>query len=94
MLGTLQPKIGDPRVESKVRVIWGVRVPLPFFRCLVFRVGELMLDVHRCRRVTRLHGSSIVVKSKFRVNLPPRAFSASVRVVRTLPLSLRPPYYA
>ena len=43
MLGTLRPKIGDPRVESKVRVIWGVRVPLPFFRCLVFRVGELML---------------------------------------------------
>jgi large subunit ribosomal protein L35Ae len=34
------------------------------------------------RRVTRPHGSSGVVKSKFRSNLPPRAFGASVRVVR------------
>ena len=34
------------------------------------------------RRVTRPHGSSGVVKSKFRHNLPPRAFGASVRVVR------------
>lgn len=33
------------------------------------------------RRVTRPHGSSGVVKSKFRSNLPPRAFGASVRVV-------------
>jgi hypothetical protein len=36
------------------------------------------------RRVTRPHGSSGVVKSKFRSNLPPHAFGASVRVVRYL----------
>ncbi|KAG6828529.1 hypothetical protein H0H92_007657 [Tricholoma furcatifolium] len=35
-------------------------------------------------RVTRPHGSSGVVKSKFRSNLPPRAFGASVRVVSDL----------
>lgn len=34
------------------------------------------------RRVTRSHGNSGVVKSKFRANLPPHAFGASVRVVR------------
>jgi len=33
-------------------------------------------------RVTRPHGNSGVVKSKFGSNLPPRAFGASVRVVR------------
>ena len=45
----------------------------------------VVLTVELCvlRRVTRPHGSSGVVKSKFRVNLPPRAFGASVRVVRT-----------
>ncbi|KAF8070728.1 ribosomal protein L35A [Lyophyllum atratum] len=32
-------------------------------------------------RVTRPHGSSGVVKSKFRHNLPPRAFGAAVRVM-------------
>ncbi|KAL9712043.1 60S ribosomal protein L33B [Leucoagaricus gongylophorus] len=32
-------------------------------------------------RITRLHGSSGVVKSKFRSNLPPSAFGASVRVM-------------
>lgn len=36
------------------------------------------------RRVTRSHGSSGVVKSKFLHNLPPRAFGASVRVVRLI----------
>ena len=33
-------------------------------------------------RVTRPHGNSGVVKSKFSSNLPPRAFGAGVRVVR------------
>ncbi|KAK2463124.1 hypothetical protein APHAL10511_004779 [Amanita phalloides] len=32
-------------------------------------------------RITRPHGSSGVVKSKFRHNLPPRAFGAAVRVM-------------
>ncbi|KAI6139708.1 ribosomal protein L35A [Pisolithus tinctorius] len=32
-------------------------------------------------RVTRPHGNSGVVKSKFSSNLPPRAFGASVRIM-------------
>ncbi|KAH9004540.1 60S ribosomal protein L33-A-like protein [Lactarius hatsudake] len=32
-------------------------------------------------RVTRPHGSNGVVKSKFRSNLPPHAFGASVRIM-------------
>lgn len=63
---------------SKVRVIWG----WGFFKKLLPGIYDW---TPLCRRVTRPHGSSGVVKSKFRVNLPPRAFGASVRIVSTLP---------
>ncbi|KAF8592486.1 ribosomal protein L35Ae, partial [Ramaria rubella] len=33
------------------------------------------------RRVTHLHGNSAVVKSKFRSNLPPHCFGASVHIM-------------
>lgn len=36
----------------------------------------------RNSRVTRSHGNNGVVKSKFKSNIPPHAFGASVRVVR------------
>jgi Ribosomal protein L35Ae len=42
-------------------------------------------DVRARRRVTRPHGNAGVVKSKFRSNLPPHAFGASVRIVRPTP---------
>jgi hypothetical protein len=58
---------------SKVRVIWGY-VGLPCKRACI--------DLTSFSRVTRPHGNSGVVKSKFRSNLPPRAFGASVRIVR------------
>ena len=35
-------------------------------------------------RVTRPHGNSGVVKGKFRSNIPPKAFGASVRIVSSL----------
>ena len=42
------------------------------------------------RRVTRPHGNSGVVKSKFKSNLPPHCFGASVRVVSTIANGSRP----
>ena len=59
---------------SKIRVIWGWA-----FHCIPCRTIAHFFPINR--RVTRPHGSSGVVKSKFRNNLPPRAFGASVRVV-------------
>jgi large subunit ribosomal protein L35Ae len=61
---------------SKIRVIWGCVEIL--FLPMQASFNFFLLS---CRRVTRPHGSSGVVKSKFRSNLPPRAFGASVRVV-------------
>ena len=69
---------------SKVRVIWGCVFSVVV---LIIFWGGVDGFVVVCRRVTRPHGSSGVVKSKFRVNLPPRAFGASVRVVRAFPPS-------
>ena len=63
---------------SKVRVIWGCVLWLSVCWPVLIKFSFAL-----CRRVTRPHGSSGVVKSKFRSNLPPRAFGASVRVVRT-----------
>ncbi|KAF8918246.1 translation protein [Mucidula mucida] len=60
---------------SKVRVIWGC-----VYLILMLAGRCAQYDIF-CRRVTRPHGGSGVVKSKFRSNLPPRAFGASVRVV-------------
>lgn len=50
------------------------------------------------RRVTRSHGNSGVVKTKFTSNLPPHAFGASVRIVNLfsyLPsaITLSNPFY-
>lgn len=56
---------------SKVRVIWGSVYSEQIKLSLTF-TGS---------RVTRPHGNSGVVKSKFRSNLPPHSFGASVRIV-------------
>ena len=54
--------------------------------CFAFLDGFLWngLGFELHRRVTRPHGNSGVVKSKFRSNIPPHAFGASVRVVSLL----------
>ncbi|OCH96391.1 60S ribosomal protein L33-A-like protein [Obba rivulosa] len=59
-----------------------------------FYLGKRVAYVYRARkeirgskvrviwgRVTRSHGNSGVVKSKFRSNIPPHAFGASVRIM-------------
>lgn len=61
---------------SNVRVIWGCVYTL-FIWSLLLNKKQLLFR----RRVTRSHGNSGVVKSKFTSNIPPHAFGASVRVV-------------
>lgn len=51
-------------------------------RTVFISATHLLIALYR--RVTRSHGNSGVVKSKFRSNIPPHAFGASVRVVRSL----------
>ena len=58
---------------SKIRVIWG---------CVVSDSSSVVSLIPLSSRVTRPHGSSGIVKSKFTSNLPPRAFGAGVRIVR------------
>ncbi|ELU44255.1 ribosomal l35Ae domain-containing protein [Rhizoctonia solani AG-1 IA] len=50
-----------------------------------FYLGKRLAYVYKANRVTRPHGNSGVVKSKFRSNIPPHAFGASVRVVCSTP---------
>ncbi|KAG6370309.1 hypothetical protein JVT61DRAFT_12262 [Boletus reticuloceps] len=64
---------------SMIRVIWGyVCRCLRYAGCLPHSISTRSMS----SRVTRPHGNSGVVKSKFSSNLPPRAFGASVRIVR------------
>ena len=55
-------------------MIWGLVLLLSLQRIVD---SDTLLN----RRVTRPHGNSGVVKSKFSSNLPPHAFGASVRIV-------------
>lgn len=67
----------------------GFQCPRYLGVCKIF-ISATHLLIALYRRVTRSHGNSGVVKSKFRSNIPPHAFGASVRVVRSL-FALRSP---
>lgn len=48
---------------------------------VIAQIPALIHQLQSYSRISRSHGSSGVVKSKFRSNIPPHAFGASVRVV-------------
>lgn len=82
----LQSQAGNPGFQNScdlgVSVVWSLSYSM--------RWETLYLSISS--RITRPHGSSGVAKAKFRSNLPPSAFGASVRVVSILWLQIRGNY--
>jgi len=70
---------------TNVRVIWGY----VYMQCVSLTKSSRFIEITPdfpsflllVRRVTKTHGNSGVVKGKFKSNLPPHSFGASVRVV-------------